>query len=167
MSAVMEMQVIGLRFGKYVGEHTREPGGLRSESLGIGAPVPKRKKRPPSRVASSAIQDASSSTPALPIQRDLESPFEALGDPRSAVVQRHARRQTPRIYWIGRVAFTAADILYAGAFELFMNSPLLEGKRTQQLQDYVARCVSRPARASGPEGPAFGIEPVTDGRAMH
>ena len=43
--------------------------------------------------------------------------------------------------------FTAADILYAGAFELFMNSPLLEGKRTQQLQDYVARCVSRPARA--------------------
>jgi glutathione S-transferase len=43
--------------------------------------------------------------------------------------------------------FTAADILYAGAFELFMNSPLLEGKRTRQLQDYVARCVSRPARA--------------------
>lgn len=43
--------------------------------------------------------------------------------------------------------FTAADILYASAFALFMNSPLLEGKRTQQLQDYVARCVSRPARA--------------------
>jgi glutathione S-transferase len=43
--------------------------------------------------------------------------------------------------------FTAADILYAGAFELFMNSPMLEGKRTRQLQDYVARCVSRPARA--------------------
>jgi glutathione S-transferase len=43
--------------------------------------------------------------------------------------------------------FTAADILYAGAFELFMSSPLLEGQRTSQLQDYVARCVSRPARA--------------------
>jgi glutathione S-transferase len=43
--------------------------------------------------------------------------------------------------------FTAADILYASAFALFMNSPLLEGKRTQQLQDYVARCVARPARA--------------------
>ena len=42
--------------------------------------------------------------------------------------------------------FTAADVLYASAFALFMDSPLLEGKRTQQLQDYVARCVSRPAR---------------------
>jgi glutathione S-transferase len=42
--------------------------------------------------------------------------------------------------------FTAADVLYASAFALFMNSPLLEGKRTQQLQDYVARCTSRPAR---------------------
>jgi glutathione S-transferase len=49
--------------------------------------------------------------------------------------------------YIAGDAFTAADILYAGAFELFMSSPLLEGKRTQQLQDYVARCVSRPARA--------------------
>jgi hypothetical protein len=37
--------------------------------------------------------------------------------------------------------------LFAGAFALFMNSPLLEGKKTQQLQDYVTRCVSRPARA--------------------
>lgn len=43
--------------------------------------------------------------------------------------------------------FTAADVLYASAFALFMNSPLLEGKKSQQLQDYVARCVSRPARA--------------------
>ncbi len=43
--------------------------------------------------------------------------------------------------------FTAADILFASAFELFMNSPLLENKRTRQLQDYVTRCVSRPARA--------------------
>jgi glutathione S-transferase len=43
--------------------------------------------------------------------------------------------------------FTAADILYSSAFALFMDSPLLEGKRTQQLKDYVARCVSRPARA--------------------
>lgn len=43
--------------------------------------------------------------------------------------------------------FTAADVLYASAFALFMDSPLLEGKRTQQLKDYVARCVSRPAHA--------------------
>lgn len=49
--------------------------------------------------------------------------------------------------YIAGDAFTAADVLYAGAFALFMSSPLLEGKRTQQLQDYVARCVSRPARA--------------------
>jgi glutathione S-transferase len=49
-------------------------------------------------------------------------------------------------YMVGE-KFTAADVLYAGAFALFMNSPLLEGKRPQQLQDYVARCVSRPARA--------------------
>jgi glutathione S-transferase len=47
--------------------------------------------------------------------------------------------------------FTAADILYASAFALFMNSPLLQGKKTQQLQDYVARCVSRPARARAGE----------------
>ncbi|MBS0416855.1 MAG: glutathione S-transferase family protein [Proteobacteria bacterium] len=47
--------------------------------------------------------------------------------------------------------FTAADVLYAGAFALFMGSPLLEGKKTQQLQDYVARCVSRPARARAGE----------------
>lgn len=44
--------------------------------------------------------------------------------------------------------FTAADVLYSSAFALFMNSPLLEGKRTQQLQDYVARCLARPARTS-------------------
>jgi glutathione S-transferase len=43
--------------------------------------------------------------------------------------------------------FTAADVLYASAFAIFMDSPLLEGKKTRQLQDYVARCVSRPARA--------------------
>ena len=49
--------------------------------------------------------------------------------------------------YIAGEKFTAADVLYASAFALFMNSPLLEGKRTQQLQDYVARCVSRPARA--------------------
>ena len=52
--------------------------------------------------------------------------------------------------------FSAADVLYASAFALFMNSPLLEGKRTQQLQDYVARCVSRPARtrATGKDQPS-------------
>src|SRR5262249_17421030 len=49
--------------------------------------------------------------------------------------------------YIAGEKFTAADILYASAFALFMDSPLLEGKRTQQLKDYVARCVSRPARA--------------------
>jgi len=49
--------------------------------------------------------------------------------------------------YIAGDGFTAADVLFAGAFALFMNSPLLEGKKTQQLQDYVARCVSRPARA--------------------
>ena len=43
--------------------------------------------------------------------------------------------------------FTAVDVLYATAFALFMGSPLLDGHKTQQLQDYVARCVSRPARA--------------------
>lgn len=49
--------------------------------------------------------------------------------------------------YIAGEKFTAADVLYASAFALFMDSPLLEGKRTSQLQDYVARCVSRPARA--------------------
>jgi glutathione S-transferase len=43
--------------------------------------------------------------------------------------------------------FTAADVLYAGAFAMFMGSPLLAGKKTKQLEEYVARCVSRPARA--------------------
>lgn len=53
--------------------------------------------------------------------------------------------------YIAGEKFTAADVMYAGAFALFMDSPLLEGKRTQQLKDYVSRCVSRPARerASG------------------
>jgi hypothetical protein len=37
--------------------------------------------------------------------------------------------------------FTAADVLYAGAL------PLLGEKKTEALEDYVARCVSRPARA--------------------
>ena len=41
--------------------------------------------------------------------------------------------------------FTVADILYAGAFALFMNSPLLATKKTAQLEQYVERCVSRPA----------------------
>jgi glutathione S-transferase len=43
--------------------------------------------------------------------------------------------------------FTAADVLYAGAFALFMNSPLLGGHKTSQLEDYVTRCTGRPARA--------------------
>jgi glutathione S-transferase len=41
--------------------------------------------------------------------------------------------------------FSAADVLYAGAFALFMSSPLLAHKKTRQLDDYVARCISRPA----------------------
>jgi len=45
--------------------------------------------------------------------------------------------------------FTAADALYASAFALFMNSPLLGTKKTKQLEDYVTRCISRPARAKG------------------
>jgi glutathione S-transferase len=49
--------------------------------------------------------------------------------------------------YIAGEAFTAADILYAGAFALFMNSPLLGEKKTPQLEQYVARCVSRPACA--------------------
>jgi glutathione S-transferase len=42
-------------------------------------------------------------------------------------------------------SFTVADVLYAGAFALFMSSPLLAGKKTPQLEQYVERCVSRPA----------------------
>jgi glutathione S-transferase len=49
--------------------------------------------------------------------------------------------------YIAGEKFTTADVLYSSAFALFMNSPLLEGKKTQQLQDYVERCISRPARA--------------------
>ena len=43
--------------------------------------------------------------------------------------------------------FTAADVLYAGAFALFLNSPLLADKKTRALEEYVARCTARPARA--------------------
>jgi glutathione S-transferase len=49
--------------------------------------------------------------------------------------------------YIAGDTFTVADILYAGAFALFMNSPLLAAKKTAQLEQYVARCVSRPAHA--------------------
>jgi glutathione S-transferase len=47
-------------------------------------------------------------------------------------------------YMAGKT-FTVADVLYAGAFALFMNSPLLATKKTAQLEQYVERCVSRPA----------------------
>ena len=47
--------------------------------------------------------------------------------------------------YIAGKSFTVADVLYAGAFALFMNSPLLTTKKTAQLEQYVARCVSRPA----------------------
>jgi glutathione S-transferase len=49
--------------------------------------------------------------------------------------------------YIAGKSFTVADVLYAGAFALFMNSPLLGAKKTPQLEQYVARCVSRPAYA--------------------
>ena len=49
--------------------------------------------------------------------------------------------------YIAGETFTAADVLYAGTFAMFMNSPLLGEKKTKALEDYVARCVSRPARA--------------------
>ena len=47
--------------------------------------------------------------------------------------------------YIAGDSFTAADVLYAGAFALFMNSPILKSKRTTQLERYVERCVSRSA----------------------
>lgn len=49
--------------------------------------------------------------------------------------------------YIAGQRFTAADVLYAGAFALFMNSPLLGDRKTPQLEAYVARCVARPARS--------------------
>ncbi len=49
--------------------------------------------------------------------------------------------------YIAGETFTAADVLYAGAFALFMDSPLLSEKKTKALEDYAARCVSRPVRA--------------------
>lgn len=51
--------------------------------------------------------------------------------------------------------FTAADILYAGAFNLFMNTPMMAGLKTPQLEAYVARCVGRPAfaRAQAKDAP--------------
>ena len=54
-------------------------------------------------------------------------------------------RLTAQPYIAGET-FTAADVLYAGAFALFMNSPLLGEKKTKALEDYVARCLGRPAR---------------------
>jgi glutathione S-transferase len=50
-------------------------------------------------------------------------------------------------HYIAGPQFTAADVLYAGAFALFLNSPLLVDKKTRALEDYVARCTARPARA--------------------
>jgi glutathione S-transferase len=51
--------------------------------------------------------------------------------------------------YIAGNAFSAADVLYAGAFALFMATPVLADKKTPQLEQYVARCLSRPARARG------------------
>lgn len=47
--------------------------------------------------------------------------------------------------YIAGKSFTVADVLYAGVFAMFMQSPLLAGKKTAQLEQYVERCVSRPA----------------------
>ena len=49
--------------------------------------------------------------------------------------------------YIAGQSFTLADVLYAGAFAMFMASPLLAGKKTSELEQYVERCVSRPAAA--------------------
>ncbi len=53
--------------------------------------------------------------------------------------------------YIAGKEFSAADILYAGAFALFMNSPLMGDHKTRRLEEYVTRCTSRPAfkRAAG------------------
>jgi glutathione S-transferase len=48
--------------------------------------------------------------------------------------------------YIAGKTFTAADVLYAGAFNLFMDSPLLGVNTTKARVEYGARCVSRPAR---------------------
>jgi len=48
--------------------------------------------------------------------------------------------------YIAGETFTAADVLYAGTFALFMGSPLLGENKTKALEDYVARCLARPAR---------------------
>ena len=50
--------------------------------------------------------------------------------------------------YIAGDSFTSADVLYAGAFALFMNSPLLKNKRTTHLERYVERCVTRSAAAA-------------------
>jgi glutathione S-transferase len=55
-------------------------------------------------------------------------------------------RRLEDLPYIAGDRFTAADVLYAGAFAMFMNSPLLGPHRTPQLEAYVARCISRPAR---------------------
>jgi glutathione S-transferase len=49
--------------------------------------------------------------------------------------------------YIAGERFTAADVLYASAFALFASSSLLSAKKTKQLDQYVERCTSRPARA--------------------
>ena len=49
--------------------------------------------------------------------------------------------------YIAGETFSVADVLYAGAFSLFMSSPLLSAKKNARLEQYVSRCVSRPAHA--------------------
>jgi glutathione S-transferase len=49
--------------------------------------------------------------------------------------------------YIAGETFTAADVLYAATFAMFMGSPLLGESKTQTLEEYVARCISRLARA--------------------
>jgi glutathione S-transferase len=57
--------------------------------------------------------------------------------------------------YIAGDSFTAADVMYAGAFGMFMNTPLLGQAKTPQLEAYVTRCVARPAhnRAMAKDSP--------------
>lgn len=70
-------------------------------------------------------------------------------------VMEHLNGRLAKSQYIAGEGFTAADILYAGAFNLFMSSPMLAGLKTPQLEAYVARCVGRPAfaRAQAKDAP--------------
>jgi len=79
----------------------------------------------------------------FPVQRG------AVGWVDSDEVMDFLNRRLAQQPYIAGDRFSAADVLYAGAFALFAASPVMANKKTPQLEDYVARCVSRPARARG------------------